>query len=209
MLLTTFDLVSARNIVDKILEASSKKQGKFEFDQDFRIELFGKFILDDNDADGKDFEEELLKYIRSESKRLKDRCEFLSEKANQKKGFLSADEIREMRAMWGADWRETASHYGSRRKPDLDTLWNALKKDQPLPQTKLEMLEIEVDRFRTKYSLLDQRRRGLCALAMLLIIPVSYLIYTGIRATRDGYCSLRQTIQERFDCPPMTYGKDQ
>ena len=83
MLLTTFDLVSARDIVDKILEAS-KKQGKFEFDQDFRITLFEKFILDDNDADGEGFEEELLKYIRSESKRLKDRCEFLSEKAKQK-----------------------------------------------------------------------------------------------------------------------------
>ncbi len=65
MLLTTFDLVSARDIVDKILEAS-KKQGKFAFDQDFRIALFEKYILDDNDADGEAFEEELLKYIRSE-----------------------------------------------------------------------------------------------------------------------------------------------
>ena len=54
--------------------------------------------------------------------------------------------------MWGADWRKTASYTASKRKPDLDALWNALKKDQPLPQTKLEMLEIEVDRFRTRYS---------------------------------------------------------
>ena len=208
MLLTTFDLVSARDIVDKILEAS-KKQGKFEFDQDFRITLFEKFILDDNDADGEGFEEELLKYIRSESKRLKDRCEFLSEKANQKKGFLSADEIREMRAMWGADWREVASYKASNRKPDLDALWNALKKDQPLPQTKLERLEIEVDRFQTQANLWTERRKGLFALATMILIPVSYLLYTGIRATGDGYCSLRQTIQERFDCPPMTYGKDQ
>ena len=208
MLLTTFDLVSARDIVDKILEAS-KKQGKFEFDQDFRITLFEKFILDDNDADGEGFEEELLKYIRSESKRLKDRCEFLSEKAKQKKGFLSADEIREMRAMWGADWREVASYKASNRKPDLDALWNALKKDQPLPQTKLERLEIEVDRFQTQANLWTERRKGLFALATMILIPVSYLLYTGIRATEDGYCSLRPTIQERFDCPPMTYGNDQ
>ena len=208
MLLTTFDLVSARDIVDKILEAS-KKQGKFAFDQDFRIALFEKFILDDNDADGEDFEEELLKYIRYESKRLNDRCEFLSEKAIQKKGIPSADEIREIRAMWGADWRKTASYTASKRKPDLDALWNALKKDQPLPQTKLEMLEIEVNRCRMQAKIWKERRKGLFALATVLVIPAFYLLYTGIRATQDGYCSLRQTIQERFDCPPMTYGKDQ
>lgn len=67
MLLTTFDLVSAREVVDKILDASTK-QGRFDFNQDFRIALFEKFILDDNDADGQSYEEELLKYIRSESK---------------------------------------------------------------------------------------------------------------------------------------------
>ena len=51
MLLTTFDLVSAREVVDKILDANTK-QGKFDFNQDFRIALFEKFILDDNNADG-------------------------------------------------------------------------------------------------------------------------------------------------------------
>ena len=84
MLLTTFDLVSAREVVDKILDASTKK-GKFDFNQDFGIALFEKFILDDNDDDGQSYEEELLKYIRAESKKRKERCEFLSNKAKDKR----------------------------------------------------------------------------------------------------------------------------
>ena len=86
MLLTTFDLVSAREVVDKILDASIK-QGKFDFNQDFRIALFEKFILDENDSDGQDYEEELLIFIRAESKKRKERCEFLSQKAKDKKVF--------------------------------------------------------------------------------------------------------------------------
>ena len=111
--------------------------------------------------------------------------------------------------MWGADWRETASYTASKRKPDLDALWNALKKDQPLHQTKVERLEIEVDRFQTQANLWTERRKGLFALATMILIPVSYLLYTGIRATGDGYCSLQPTIQERFDCLQVTYGNDQ
>ena len=70
MLLTTFDLVSAREVVDKILDASTKQE-KFDFNQDFGIAVFEKFILDDNDDDGQSYEEELLKYIRAESKKTK------------------------------------------------------------------------------------------------------------------------------------------
>ena len=86
MLLMTFDLVSAREVVDKILDASTK-QGKFDFNQDFGIALFEKFILDDNDDDGQSYEEELLKYIRDESKNEKKGASFSQTKLKTKKGF--------------------------------------------------------------------------------------------------------------------------
>ena len=165
-------------MVDKILDASTK-QGRFDFNQDFRIALFEKFILDDNDADGQSYEEELLKYIRSESKKRKERCDYLSEKAKDKKEFLTSDELREMRRMWGEDWREITSRIG-RRAPELKTLWATLEKGQPLPRTKQERLEIEVNTLRSQEKLRKERRKGFFALAMVFAIPLSYFMFSGM-----------------------------
>ena len=201
MLLTTFDLVSAREVVDKILDASTK-QGKFDFNQDFRIALFEKFILDDNDADGKGYEEELLSYIRSESKKRKERCEFLSEKAKDKKGLLTSNELREMRRMWGEDWRVIVKVV-DRRTPELKALWAKLEKEQPLPKTKQERLEIEVKKLRSQEKLRKERRKGFFALAMVLAIPLSYFLFSGMLAVSDGYCASMPTKKERISCIPV------
>ena len=198
MLLTTFDLVSAREVVDKILDASTK-QGRFDFNQDFRIALFEKFILDDNDTDGQIYEEELLEYIRAESKKRKERCDFLATKAKDKKGFLTSDELREMRRMWGEDWREVTSRVG-RRAPELAALWATLEKGLPLPKTKQESLEIEVNQLRFQENLRKERRKGFIALAMVFAIPLSYFMFSGMVAVSDGYCASMPTKKERISC---------
>lgn len=123
----------------------------------------------------------------------------MSGKAKNKKGFLTSDELREMRKMWGEDWREITSRVGH-RAPELKALWATLEKEQPLPKTKQERLEIEVSTLRSQEKLRKERRKGLFALAMVFAIPLSYFMFSGIIAVSDGYCASMPTKEERFSC---------
>ena len=104
-----------------------------------------------------------------------------------------------MRRMWGEDWR-VITKIADRRNPELKALWAALEKEQPLPKTKQERLEIEVNKLRSKEKLRRERRKGFFALAVTLAIPLFFFLFSGILAVSDGYCPSMPSKEERFSC---------
>ena len=104
--------------------------------------------------------------------------------------------------MWGEDWR-IITKIVDRRTPELKALWTKLEKEQPLPKTKQERLEIEVKKLRSQVKLRKERRKGFFALAMVLAIPMSYFLFSGMLAVSDGYCASIPTKKERISCIPV------